>query len=431
MSTLSRVRKLLLIASAFAADVSHHSASCHAQQESAYKQSRTYYGNAIGLIRKQIDSYESLAVQVNVDSAKVSAELAATNQAMMSIQCMAAQSQQNYNAAEKAAHENIKTKIDQVLAKYPVPEDRNQFDPTKRHEMAADYEVLQAEIERASAQLMEMSGQISSERNNFDSLFRTMQRTAAQLGSLQQQQELLVQKWNEINSDILKYADFTRVRSDTELKDAESQILPLVKKFPTARILLVVTQLRLGDYQNAEILADQLVAEKSYLTPLALAIRGEIYARTGLPSKLAAEQFVLATQLDPKNPYILLLRAQTNAFLKQPEQAVKDWRLLASSPNFEAESRRSIALALCMHESDFKQGPELALKEAKLANNKSGDADWSAQLALAFALASSGDKEAAIQKAIDASKNAVAENKRLCLKVAKAVELDLTPHWDF
>ena len=231
----------------------------------------------------------------------------------------------------------------------------------------------------------------------------------------------------------LDQADIAGVRSEIQLKAVLRELERADPDNLSARVVRAITLVRLEHFDEAQPLIEDLLQSTTIARPVAMALQAEVLARRG-EKKEAQQQLRELLKLKEVPPQAIWLHAQVAQLLNEPSQAIAQWNGLLRSGSNEIAAHRGLALCYCafrQRSSNQKRVQHEALEHAELANQLSGDSDWSCQLALALATAIGGDLPQAASLAENAADNALLEKQSLCLNFAQELKDGSIPKWEF
>ncbi len=231
----------------------------------------------------------------------------------------------------------------------------------------------------------------------------------------------------------LDQADIAGLRSEIQLKSVLRELERADPDNLSARVVRAITLVRLERFDEAAPLIDELLESPTIAWPVAIALQAEVLARRG-ETKEAQKQLRQLVRLGEVPSQAIWLHAQVAQLLNEPTQAIKQWNVLLRSGANEVAAHRGLALcyySFRQRSSNQDRVYREALKHAELANQLTGDSDWSCQIALALATAIGGDLAQAAALAEAAADNALLEKQALCLAFAQELEDGNFPVWEF
>ncbi len=231
----------------------------------------------------------------------------------------------------------------------------------------------------------------------------------------------------------LDQSDIAGLRSQIELKSVLRELERADPDNLSARVVRAITLVRLERLDEAETVIAELLKSPTIARPVAIALRAEVHVRRG-ETKEAQKQLKELLKLKELPPHAIWLHAQVAQLSNDPSQAAKQWNGLLRSGSNEVAAHRGLALCYCTfreRSANQKRVQREALEHAELANQLSGDSDWSCQIALALATAIGGDLAQAATLAEAAADNALLEKQALCLAFAQELQNGTIPEWEF
>ena len=248
----------------------------------------------------------------------------------------------------------------------------------------------------------------------------------------QQAQQWFVDQ-RKVYDRYLDQADIAGLRSQVQLKSALRELERADPDNLSAQVVRAITLVRLERFAEAESILAELLKSSTIARPIAIALQAEVLAHRG-ETKEAHKQLKELARLSDLPSQAIWLHAQVAQLLDEPSQAVKQWNELLRSGSNEVAAHRGLALCYCTFRQLSSSQDRLyreARKHAELANQLTGDSDWSCQIVLALATAVGGDLPQAAMLAETAADNALLEKRAQCLEFAQELKDGNIPEWKF
>lgn len=246
----------------------------------------------------------------------------------------------------------------------------------------------------------------------------------SQAAGLQKEIQGLLQK---IDQQLLQYAELadtfgklSRAEQEAAVPEFENWVKSDAENWG-ARFARAMAYRKLEKHEEAAADIAAVVEAQSTITPLALALRGEMSVARGKEKEGLAD-LAQANKLDKKSPDVYLMRALANCRLKKFQAAEADFKFALRADKANVEALRYLALLHAACEVASVRDGKQALDFAKKAAEASKFTDWSCLDVLAAAHAEVGDYEEAARTATEAAELTFGENRETCLARAKQYE---------
>ena len=248
-----------------------------------------------------------------------------------------------------------------------------------------------------------------------------------QLQSLSRQSEGLLAQQQKLLDDYLLHTDLGGTRSRIELRSARRLLMQADSNNFGAQLAAAITNMRLGEWEEAESSLDDLIEKRLPISVFARAARAELHAYQNRTRQTKSDLGAIGTN---PHPAIALLRARAWAILNSQNESVKNWDQLAKSKSHQNLAWCSSALLQCSNSPTPAMAKKL-LEQVRLADDLSGGQDWLAKIALALAYSATNDPAAALQHAKQAAALAIDDKKALCLEIVEQLETGQRVKWKF
>jgi hypothetical protein len=245
-----------------------------------------------------------------------------------------------------------------------------------------------------------------------------------QAAGLQKTMQGLAQKLDQQLLDYAELADtygkLSRAEQEAALPEFENWVKSDAENWG-ARFARAMAYRKLEKHDDAAADIAAVVEAQSTITPLALALRGEMSVARGKDKEGLAD-LAQANKLDKRSADVYLMRALANCRLKKFQAAEADFKFALRADKTNVEALRYLALLHAACEVASVRDGKQALDFAKKAAEASKFTDWSCLDVLAAAHAEAGDYEVAARTAAEAAELTFGENRETCLARAKQYE---------